>query len=265
MLTFIPGKTYKFGVFTKTGEQQPNDYVPVFAQRPSAVSIDGANLKIVGVKNFNDYLRINPHGFPVNRIVHCYEFDPVNKVYIKLAEGNPLPKTKEEPGQGLNDNPNNSPYNQQINQGGSNDIPANIQRMYKDQIDVLNEQVKNLQSALTNIQDKLIETERSKIELETEKAKLAIEVDALKGIVENHIGNGGQGLNDGPMAKMMEIGAGLAANPEVQGFISGLFSSLSAKYLNKGQPKAAAEGQFKMPANGIPAEPVEGGYNADSF
>jgi len=205
---------YKFGVLSRQAEKDLDNYFPVFATKPSAVSISGSQLREAGIESFDQYLKLNPHNFPINKTVHCYDVTDTEK-FIKVAEGNPLPKSMNylaKGEQGLADGSEHPLAAQLLGKQHINNSKQNNKFVDETMRDLRN-QIKILQGNNSELINRQIELEREKAEIEAEKHKLQIEYDFLKGKTEEMMeGKNQPGLAD----NVMRIGSQLLSDPEAR-------------------------------------------------
>lgn len=202
---FDKNKTYQFGVLTVKSEQS-NGY-PIYARNPAPVAPSGALLNEMGIKTFEEYLKLNPHGYSSKKIITVSEVGEGNELTV-IGKGNPLQKVIKnvETGEKTLSDPGNSTVNNYNRQSGSSRV---IIKTLENQIEYYQSELSNAGARIQQLQDKLITLEQEKALLNADLKQMTFEKGMYKELAEDQENKPqkGGGLND---FMMTPVGQGLA-------------------------------------------------------
>lgn len=226
MKKFDKNEKYKIGMLKYEGD--PLDSQPDFSPRkPQPVVLSGQQLCDMNCSTLQDYLVKNPHQFPINKTVHCYQID--NGQHKYFDEGQPMPPVN------LNDDAKNVNYYQ---------MPNNDKTM-----EFLEKQVKSLESDKKALELKLDEERTKLLSRETEwlneerkfekeitelKTQVKIFETMIEGFKEGRslnddggsIGNKVLGLLNGPIGNALATVIG--HNEKVQNSVGKIINSIAS-------------------------------------
>lgn len=226
---FDKNKTYVIGVLTTTGLENPTSPTPTFRTRPKEVAIKGSNLYEEGIKTISDYLKKNPHNYPVNNTLHFYQEDPATKNLELFGRGNPFPNPEKD-GENLADKPI---AQQSFAPPPQQNYNSDLIELYKQQINNLNESIKLKEFKIEELQNKIVSKDEEMLNLRAENRTLEIENEKLKGALEGYIERfgGNSGLSDANVvsgfAKLADAASGILSQEPIQQLIAGF----GAKFL----------------------------------
>lgn len=241
-MDFKRNRTYKFGILSEDGERNPAAPYPSFKKTPKPVAIAGSLLIDGGMKTFGDYLERNPHNFPPKDIVQCYELDNDSASFIKLNEGNPFKRESERPQQSkaLSDRAFSNPPAQSAGMRnlGNEYMPIprsridldGLQKIFQDQIDKLNETLREKEIQISALTNKHIELISKNGQLEAELRSLEMENDKLNNSLETLLNREKEsaGLADGGVGmQIASLVTELATDPNVR---SGVVNFIKSKF-----------------------------------
>lgn len=238
---FEKQKSYRFGVLKKSSIG--NSITPEFVNNPKSVVVSGQMLETLEIKNMEDYLKRNPHKFPIKSVISCFVLaKDENSVETlqKFGEGNPYPVEESKlTAQTLSDGLPNQIITQQMPDTKSQRA---LVKSYEDQIAYFNERLMQMEKRNSDLQDKLIDKDREILDTKAEIQKITFERDTYKKILDEiH--------KDDDKSTLADSVNSIAQNPMVQQGMAMLLGFLQNKFMQQ-----TGQQSFQAPAAGMQDE-----------